>query len=322
MLLFKNSVYSLKMFLEKHILSLAQVTERAALACYPFIGKGDSEGADREAVSAMRTFFNKLPMDIQIVIGEGERDQAPRLYTGEKLGDEKSSLKVDVAVDPLEGTALCAEARGGALSVMAVAPRGQLFKAPDIYMNKIACGPKAVKHINLKAEPEENIKLTAKALGKSVESLTVGVLNRSRHEELIQKIRGTGACIKLVGDGDVALALETAFTSSSLDLLMGVGGAPEGVLAASALKCLGGGFQGQLVYNKEEERQRAKKAGLRDLDKIWERDELVSGDVVFFATGVTSGSLLEGVKKEDEAYISRTLILSQEGMKELKNISF
>ena len=310
------------MSLENHILSLAQVTEQTALACYPMIGRGDPMGADQAAVSAMREAFNKLPMDIHVVIGEGERDQAPRLYTGEKLGDENSPLKVDVAVDPLEGTTICAEARSGSLSVMAVSLRGGLFKAPDIYMNKIACGPKAREYINLNAEPEQNIALTAKALGKRPEEITVGVLNRSRHEKLIQQIRESQARVQLLGDGDVSLALETALDSSPIDLLMGTGGAPEGVLAASALKCLGGEFQGQLLYKNEDERQRAKQVGVPDLDKVWSRDELVSGEVLFFATGVTSGSLLDGVKKEVNSYVTQTLILSSKGKKELKTYFF
>jgi len=308
--------------LENHILSFAQVTEQTALACYPMIGKGDPVGADQSAVSAMREAFNKLPLAIRVVIGEGERDQAPRLYTGEQLGDKNSPLKVDVAVDPLEGTTICAEARSGSLSAMAVSLKGGLFKAPDIYMKKIACGPKAKKHINLNAEPEQNIALTAKALGKQPKEITVGVLNRSRHENLIQQIRKSQARIQLVGDGDVALALETALNSSPVDLLMGTGGAPEGVLAASALKCLGGGFQGQLLYKNEDERQRAKRVGVPDLDKIWSRDELASGEVLFFATGVTSGSLLDGVKEEADSYVTQTLILSSKGKKKLKAYSF
>ena len=306
------------MRIEDHILSFARITEKAALACYPLIGKGDSMGADALAVSAMRESFNKLPMDILIVIGEGERDQAPRLYTGEQLGKQDSPFKVDVAVDPLEGTALCAEARSGALSVMAVSARGQLFKAPDIYMKKIACGPQAKGLIDLNAKPQENISVTAKALGKSPQEITVGVLNRPRHKELIQQIRESGAGIQLLGDGDVALALGTALDSSPLDLLMGTGGAPEGVLAASALKSLGGGFQGQLLYKNEEERAKAKKAGVKDLDRIWDRDELISGASVFFATGVTSGSLLSGITKSADSYWTHTLILSSKGRQELK----
>ena len=310
------------MSLENHIFSFVQVTEQAALACYPLIGKGDSLGADQLAVSAMRESFNKLSMDIQIVIGEGERDQAPRLYTGERLGDNSSSLKVDVAVDPLEGTTLCAEARPGALSVMAISYRGQLFKAPDIYMKKIACGPEAKDFIDLNASPKQNIDLTAKALGKSSEDITVGILNRSRHKELIEQVRKAKARIQLVGDGDVALALKTAFKSSPIDLLMGTGGAPEGVLAASALKCLKGGFQGQLLYKNEKERQRAREAGIKDLDKVWARDELVSGEVLFFATGITSGDWLKGVKRGFSHCSTETLILTLNGKRKLKHTHF
>ncbi len=308
--------------LEDYILSFAHVTEQAALACYPLIGRGDSKGADQLAVSAMREAFNKLDMDIQIVMGEGERDQAPRLFSGERLGDKNSPLKADVAVDPLEGTDLCAEGRSGSLSVLSVALRGGLFKAPDIYMRKIACGPPARDLIDLRAEPKQNISQTAQALGKSPKEITVGVLKRPRHEDLIKQIRESGAKALLMGDGDLSLALETALSSSPVDLLMGTGGAPEGVLAASALKCLGGGFQGQFVYKNEEERERAQRAGVQDLDKIWDRDELASGKVIFFATGVTSGRLLEGVRPETGGIITHTLILSQKGKREIKHKRF
>lgn len=305
------------MFLEDYLWPLAQITEQSALACHPLVGKGDPKEADKQAVQAMREAFNKLPLDIQIVIGEGERDKAPRLYTGEQLGDKNSSLKVDVAVDPLEGTNLCAKAREGALAVMAVAKRGQLFKAPDIYMNKIACGPEAKNSIHLKNSVQQNIANTAKALGRAVEHITVGVLDRPRHKELIEQIRETKACIKLVEDGDVALALETASPASPIDLLMGIGGAPEGVLSAGALKCLGGAFQGQLVYTNEEERQRAKKVGVQDLDRVWTQDELASGEVLFFATGVSQG-LLAAVKKNQKRHSTHTLILSLKDKIELK----
>ena len=307
-------IYKMKDFL----LSFLDVTERTALACCPLIGHGDSHGADQLAVSAMRAGFNKLPVDIQIVIGEGERDQAPRLYTGELLGDPKSSIKLDIAVDPLEGTALCAGARPGALSVMAVAQRGELFKAPDIYMKKLACGPQAREVIDLQAPVKDNILKTAKALGKSTSAITVGVLDRARHKQLIQEIRETKARIKLVGDGDVALSLETALEEYSLDLLMGTGGAPEGVLSAVALKCLKGGFQAQLVYKDDQERQRARKAGVQDLDKVWDRDELVRGEACFFATGVTTGSFLEGVKNENGLCQTHSLILTSNSQREIK----
>ena len=304
--------------MESSLLSFVDITEKTAVACYPLIGHGNSNGADQLAVSAMRTAFNKLPADIQIVIGEGERDQAPRLYTGEWLGDQNSSIKWDIAVDPLEGTALCAEDRPGALSVMAVAQRGELFKAPDIYMKKLACGPKAKEAIDLQASVKDNILCSAKALGKKPDEITVGVLDRPRHKQLIQEIREAKARIKLVGDGDVALSLETALEAYSLDLLMGIGGAPEGVLSAVALKCLKGGFQAQLVYKDEQERQRAEKAGVRELDKIWDRDELVRGSACFFATGVTTGPFLEGVKKENNICQTHSLVLTPSSQREIK----
>lgn len=307
------------MSLEDHISSFVPVTEQAALACYPMIGKKDSMGADQQAVSAMREAFNKLAMDVRIVIGEGERDKAPRLYSGEKLGDPNASLKIDVAVDPLEGTTLCAEARAGALSVMAIALRGNLLKAPDVYMDKMACGPVAKDSIDLKKGVKQNIEDVAKALGKSPREITVGLLDRPRHKKLIQEIKETGAKIKLVGDGDLSLAIETSLDFSPIDLLLGSGGAPEGVLAAGALKCLGGGFQGQLIYKNEGERVRAKALGVQDLDKIWSRDELAGGEVLFCATGVTSGNLIEGVKKEGESYSTETLVLSLKGQKKIKN---
>lgn len=307
-------------FPEDYILRLVKVTEASALACFPLIGKGDGEKADRMAVDAMREAFQSLPMDIRIVIGEGERDKAPRLYTGEKLGDPQSSLKVDVAVDPLEGTSICARGEGGALSVMALAPRGALFMAPDIYMKKIACGPKAAKAIDLEAGTRENIQTVASALGKKPEDMSVGVLNRPRHEKMISEIRETGASVYLVGDGDVALALNTVF--SSLDLLMGTGGAPEGVLAAVALKCLGGGFQGQLVFKDEEEKKRAASVGIKDLHKIWNQDELVREEGVFCATGVTTGPLLKGIQKVQTGFTTHSLILTSCLKRELVNQRF
>lgn len=293
-----------------HFLSLVNVTEVSALACYPFIGKGDGREADEAAVSAMRAAFNSLKMDIRIVIGEGERDKAPRLYRGEELGDLQSSLKIDAAVDPLEGTTLCAHGKPGALSVMALGKRGDIFMAPDIYMKKIACGPKGKGHIHLEAKVSENLKNLSKALDKPLSDLTVGVLNRKRHEELISEIRKTKARVFLVEDGDVALALNTAFDNSPLDLLMGIGGAPEGVLAASALQCLKGDFQGQLVYKDKTEEERALKAGVKDLHKVWAGHELVKGETLFCATGVTSGSLAKGIEKHSKSFETHSLILT------------
>ena len=300
-------------------LDFLKITEKSALACYPFIGQGDSMGADQAAVDAMRESFQQLDMDVQIVIGEGERDQAPRLYTGEKLGNPNSQTRIDVAVDPLEGTTICAEGREGSLSVMSVALRGKLFKAPDIYMKKIACGPQAKEAIDLNESVKKNVYSVCEALNKKPEDLVVGVLKRKRHQDLIEDLRKTKACIRLVGDGDVSLALETALENSPIDLLMGTGGAPEGVLAASALACLGGGFQGQLVYYKEEEKKRALECGLKDLDKIWKREELVSGETLFCATGVTKGFLLDGIRYKKGFWVSHSLILTAQGKKEVKN---
>ena len=314
--------------LESHIFSFAKITERAAIACYPLIGKGDSLKADQQAVSTMRTAFNQLPMDILITMGEGERDKAPLLFSGESLGDKKSPLKWDVAVDPLEGTSLCAEGRAGALSTMAVSTRGGLLKAPDIYMKKIACGREARPVVSLSKSPQDNIKATAQALKKSPEDITVGLLDRPRHKDLAEKIRSTGARIHFVDDGDLSLAVECALSRSPIDLLMGTGGAPEGVLAAVALKCLGGGFQGQLVCQNEDEKRKLKAAGILERDKVWDRDELAPGDVLFFATGVTSGSLLKGLRETKEGLEphietrieTHSLILSQTKQYELKSL--
>lgn len=290
------------------IQSFVQAAEKAALACYPSIGQGDSYKSDQLAVSAMREVFNSLPLDIQIVIGEGERDQAPRLYTGERLGDPQSFSKWDIAVDPLEGTNLCAKALPGALSVLAAGPRDTLFKAPDIYMEKIAAGPQAKHVIDLQAPVKENLQKTAQALGKKTRDLKAGVLKRPRHQKLIQEIQAEKATAYLVEDGDIALSLQVM--NGDLDLLMGTGGAPEGVLSAVAAKCLGGGFQGRLVYQNQEERERACSAGVQELDKIWNQEEFARTPSYFIATGVTTGPILKGVKREKDFYSLQSLVLS------------
>lgn len=300
--------------LQSYFLDFLQVTQQAALACHPFIGKMDNMAADQAAVNAMRDCFQKMDIDIQIVIGEGERDQAPRLYTGENLGNPKASFKIDVAVDPLEGTNICAQDKEGALAVMSIALREKLFKAPDIYMKKLACGPKAKGSIDLNVDVASNILNVSQSLNKKPTQILVGVLKRDRHQKLIEEIKKTGALVRLVDDGDVALALETALEASPIDLLMGTGGAPEGVLAASGLKCLGGDFKGQLVYNNEEERQRTRQAGVKDLDKVFSLDDLVPSEVWFYATGVTKGPLLKGVTKNQSHWQSQSLVLSKDFM--------
>ena len=306
-----------EMKLEDFIKDFVRVSEKAALSCYPFIGKGDGKGADREAVKAMREAFSQLPMDIQIVIGEGERDKAPRLFTGERLGQENSDFKVDVAVDPLEGTNLCAHNKPGAFSVFAVSKRGGLFKAPDIYMEKLAVKLKSKNKVSLKNSVLENLNIVAKAEGKKREDLRVGVLNRKRHEKLIEEIKKAGASLKLIEDGDVALSIEVA-SKDTLDVLMGSGGAPEGVLSAVALKNLGAYFEGQLLFHTEEEKQRARLVGVKDLDQILNQDELSSSEALFFATGVTSGELLEGVKKAGELLETESMILGSSFRKKIK----
>lgn len=305
--------------MQNHFLPLLSVTEQSALACYPFIGRGKAMEADQAAVLSMRSAFNNLPLSARIVIGEGERDKAPRLYSGEELGDIQSSLKIDAAVDPLEGTALCAHGKPGALSVMALGKRGDVLKAPDIYMKKIACGPKAKNLLHLEAKISENLKNLSRALEKPLKEITVGVLNRSRHENLIEEIRKTGARVRLAEDGDVALALNTALDSSPLDLLVGTGGAPEGALAASGLKCLGGDFQGRLIFKDKKEEERALKAGVRDLHKVWSSEELVRGETCFCATGVTTGDILPGIKKTSFGFISHSLILTNKRHFTVKN---
>ena len=303
------------------------VTEKSALAGLPFIGRGQAKAADAAAVDAMREAFNSLPMHIRIVIGEGERDKAPRLFSGEELGDPQSPVKRDAAVDPLEGTALCAGGKPGALSVIAAGPRGSLLKAPDIYMQKIACGPKGKGAVHLDAPPEENLKNLSKALGKPLKTLVVGVLDRPRHKTLIESIYKSGARVFLAEDGDVALALNSAFNSSPIDLLMGTGGAPEGVLAGAALKCLGGEFQGRLVFRNKTEEEKARKAGVKDLHKIWtieshgeshrESHGKSNGEskekLLFCASGLTSGDLLPGIKEGRDFYAVHSLILTEGG---------
>lgn len=278
-------------------LEFVRVTEFASLACARLTGRGDSNGADKAAVDAMRKAFDAVDIDGTVVIGEGERDEAPMLYIGEKVGQaNENSPKVDIALDPLEGTSICAKGGVGAISVIAIAKQGHFLHAPDTYMDKIAVGPKAKGVIDLSVSVEENIIAIGKALNKELGDLTVVILDRPRHEELIRKVRTLGARIHLIDDGDVSAALAACFDDSGIDIMIGTGGAPEGVITAAAMKCLGGDFQGRLNFRNEEEKQRAKKMGVTDLNKIYSRDEIAMGDVMFVATGVTDGPLLDGVK--------------------------
>jgi fructose-1,6-bisphosphatase II len=277
-------------------LDLVRVTEAAALACARWMGRGDKNAADEAAVTAMRRVFDIVEIKGTVVIGEGERDEAPMLYIGEAVGSG-TGPEVDIALDPLECTNSVAYGRPNALSVIAMAQRGHLLHAPDTYMEKIAVGPKVAAVIDLNRSVEGNLEEIAKAKGYELEDLTVVVLDRPRHEELIQRIRRTGARIHLIPDGDVSAAIATAIDSTGVDVLIGIGGAPEGVLAAAALRCLGGAIQGRLLFRSDEERARAKKMGIEDPDRVYTERDLARGDwIVFATTGVTDGDLLQGVR--------------------------
>lgn len=279
-------------------LNIVRVTEAAALGCAKYMGRGNKEIADQAAVDGMRSMFQQLDINGTVVIGEGEMDEAPMLYIGEKIGIcEEGMPEIDIAVDPLDGTNLVAKGLPNALAVVAVAPKGCLLHAPDMYMQKIAAGPKGVGVIDITAPLEVNIYNLAKALGKDVTEITVTMLDRPRHQEFIDKARSIGARVKLFGDGDVATAIATCFNDSGVDLLVGKGGAPEGVIAAAALKCLGGEFQGVLVPENEEEKRRCEEMGLEKWDKILTMEDLAKGDdIIFAATGVSDGELLKGVR--------------------------
>ena len=274
-------------------LEAVRVTEAAALNCAHWTGRGDEKAADQAAVDAMRKAFDALPIDGTVVIGEGERDEAPMLYIGEKVGS--GGPKVDIALDPLEGTTICATGAPNALAVIAMADGGNLLHCPDTYMAKIAVGPIGKGVIDLDKSPTENLHALAAAKRCKVEDLTVIILFRPRHEALIAEVRKAGARIRLIGDGDVSAAIATTKPETGIDLLMGIGGAPEGVLAAAALRCVGGEFQGRLAPRNDEEIERAKKMGVTDIKKKFQIDELAAGDVMFAATGVTDGDYLRGV---------------------------
>ena len=278
-------------------LELVRVTERAAVSAARLRGRGDEKAADQAAVDAMRRELNRLPIDGTVVIGEGERDEAPMLFIGEKVGT-RTGPKVDIAVDPLEGTTLCAKDMPGSIAVMAMAQAGSLLNAPDVYMDKIAIGPgypEGVVHLD--ASPQDNIRALAKAKGVKPSDITVLILDRPRHAALISACRSVGAAIRLITDGDVAGVVFTAQTQTTgVDLYLGTGGAPEGVLAAGALRCVGGQMQGRLILDSDEKRERARKMGVSDPKKIYDMRELASGDVIVCATGVTDGALLSGVR--------------------------
>jgi len=292
------------------LMDAVRVTEAAAIASWTEVGRGDEKAADQAAVDAMRTALNELNIDGVIVIGEGERDEAPMLYIGEKVGTGKGP-RVDIALDPLEGTTLTAKAMANALAVMAWAPAGTMLNAPDTYMDKIACGPGYEDGIiDLDKSPADNVRALAKAKGVEPSNITVCVLDRPRHAEIITSLRSVGARVYLITDGDVAGVMNTADPDTGVDMYVGQGGAPEGVLACAALKCVGGQFQGRLVFRNADERARAARLGITDLDKKYTLHEMVRADAIFAATGVTKGALLDGVTLKDGFVHTHTLVMN------------
>jgi len=291
-------------------LGLARVSEAAALASARLIGRGDEKAADQAAVNAMRDQLNLLDIAGVVVIGEGERDEAPMLFIGEEVGTGQGPA-VDIALDPLEGTTLTAKDMPNALTVIAMAPRGTLLHAPDVYMEKLAIGPGyPVDTVTMAMSPAERVRALAKAKGCAAEDITVCILERPRHEKLIEEVRSTGAAIRLITDGDVAGVIHCAEAEiTGIDMYMGSGGAPEGVLAAAALKCMGGQMYGQLLFRNDDERSRARRAGITDLNRIYTRDDLVTADVIFAATGVTQGSILQGIQTEPGWVTTETILM-------------
>ncbi len=283
------------------VLEMVRVTEAAAIAASKLVGRGDEKAADAAAVEAMRRAFDELEIDGTVVIGEGERDEAPMLYIGEKVGGAVGTgPQIDIALDPLEGTTITAKAGPNSLAVLAAAEKGCLLNAPDTYMEKLAVGPGYPDGIiDLAKTPTENVKAVAEAKGVNPGDIIVCVLDRPRHAELIAELRSLGCGVVLIGDGDVAGVIATTDPDTTVDMYMGTGGAPEGVLAAAALRCVGGQFNGRLVFRNEDEKARARKWGIPDMDfdRIYRLEELAKGDCIFAATGVTSGSLLDGVKR-------------------------
>jgi fructose-1,6-bisphosphatase II / sedoheptulose-1,7-bisphosphatase len=293
------------------VLEMVRVTEAAAIAASQWIGRGDNDAADAAAVEAMRAALNELPFDGTVVIGEGERDEAPMLYIGEKVGSEQGSgPKIDIALDPLEGTTLTANAGPNALAVLAIAENGCLLNAPDVYMDKLAVGPGIPEGtIDLNRSPADNVRAIAAAKGVDPREIVACVLDRPRHEALIAELRSLGCGIKLIPDGDVAGVIATADPETGIDVYMGSGGAPEGVLAAAALRCVGGQMQGRLLFRNDDERARAHRWGINDLDRVYTLKDMAKGDCIFAATGVTDGSLLKGVHRGRNCVTTESVVM-------------
>jgi fructose-1,6-bisphosphatase class II len=276
-------------------MEFVRVTEMAAIAAARLMGRGDEKAADQAAVDAMRQMLDSIESDCTVVIGEGERDEAPMLYIGEKVGTGSGPV-LEIALDPLEGTTICAHGGTNALAVMAIGEKGCLLHAPDTYMKKIAVGPECAGVVDISESPTENLKRMAEKKRCKIQDLTAIILDRERHQELIEEVRSAGARINLIGDGDVSAAIATCYPETGIDILLGTGGAPEGVIAAAALRCVGGDFQGVLKPRNQEEIDRALKMGVEDINKVFSINDLASGNVMFCATGVTDGSFLKGVK--------------------------
>ncbi|GAA3706330.1 MULTISPECIES: class II fructose-bisphosphatase [Sphingomonas] len=291
------------------VLEMVRVTEAAAIACLPMVGRGDEKAADAAAVEAMRAALNELDMDGTVVIGEGERDEAPMLFIGEKVGTGTGPA-IDIALDPLEGTTICATAGPNSLAVLAIAEKGGLLNAPDVYMDKIAVGPGYPEGIiDLDRSPSENVRAVAEAKGVSPRDIIVCVLDRPRHEAMIAELRELGCGVMLIGDGDVAGVIATTNPDTTIDVYMGSGGAPEGVLACAALRCVGGQFKGRLLFRNDDERGRAAKWGVTDLNRQYDLTDLAKGDCIFAATGVTDGSLLAGVKRKGKIMTTESVVM-------------
>ncbi|MFL6829515.1 MAG: class II fructose-bisphosphatase [Sphingomicrobium sp.] len=292
------------------VLEMVRVTEAAAIAASKWIGRGDNDAADDAAVEAMRMALNELPMCGTVVIGEGERDEAPMLYIGEQVGCAPDGPRIDIALDPLEGTTLTANAGPNALAVLAIAEHGCLLNAPDTYMEKLAVGPGYAEGvIDLSRSPGENVRAIAAAKGVAPDEIIACVLDRPRHAAIIAELRQLGCGIKLIPDGDVAGVIATADPETGIDVYIGTGGAPEGVLAAAALRCVGGQMQGKLVFRNDEEVARARRWGIDDLDRIYSLKDMAKGDCIFAATGVTDGSLLEGVHRRKGCVTTQSIVM-------------
>jgi len=294
-----------------YAMEFVRVTEMAAIESARLMGRGDENQADQAAVTAMRKMFNSIDFDGRVVIGEGERDEAPMLYIGEKVGTGKGA-RLDLALDPLEGTTICAKGGNNSISVIAVAEDGNFLHAPDTYMEKIAVGADAANAIDLSASPTQNLKEIAKAKKTEVQNLTVIILDRPRHADLIAEVRRAGARIWLIGDGDVSAAISAAIPNSGVDVLMGTGGAPEGVIAAAAIRCIGGNMQGRLKPRNQEEIDRASRMGIKEIHRIWQLEEMAKGNVMFCATGVTQGNFLDGVKFTAGGASTHSIIMRSE----------